>query len=347
MTNNIFSDSLLLWFDKNQRKLPWRETKDPYIIWLSEVILQQTRVAQGLPYFEKFAHRFPTIADLAKAEEDEILKMWQGLGYYSRARNMLKTAKQVVKSGYPFPTEYKELILLKGIGEYTASAIASFSSNEKVAVVDGNVYRVLSRYFGIEEPIDSTLGKKTFKETAINLLPTTNCNTYNQAIMEFGALQCKPKSPDCSMCPLALNCLALKNSKVNELPIKAKKQKKKKIELQYIVFKFQQYVMIRQRKGLGVWEGLYDFPSIETNLKITDELLLEKASTAFNVPELNLVRTGKKFKHVLSHIDYVATFWEAHMDTKQPVEIPNCKWIKIDQIGEFPVSRLVEKYLEA
>jgi A/G-specific adenine glycosylase len=345
MRSNFFTESLLNWFENNERNLPWRQTKDPYIIWLSEVILQQTRVAQGLPYFLKFAKRFPKVNDFAIAEEDEILKLWQGLGYYSRARNMLKTAQLIVEKGAGFPSTYHELIQLKGIGEYTASAIASFSANEKVAVVDGNVYRVLSRYFGIHDAIDQTIGKKNFKKVAEQLLPAANSDQYNQAIMEFGALQCKPKRPDCSTCPLSINCIALKGNTIDQLPFKSKKQTKKKINLHYLVFKNDENILIRQRRGLGVWEGLYDFAAIEITEKISHDEVLKYSEETFGFTINKIKEPAITYKHLLSHIVYQASFWEIEINSSSKV-IDNYTWIDQTLIGNYPVSRLVEKYLE-
>ena len=345
MRNNFFTETLLIWFENNQRNLPWRQTKDPYIIWLSEVILQQTRVAQGLPYFLKFVDRFPAVKDFAAAEEDEVLKLWQGLGYYSRARNMLKTAQLVVKSDKNFPSTYKDLIQLKGIGEYTASAIASFSSNEKVAVVDGNVYRVLSRYFGIHDAIDQNSGKKNFKNVAEQLLPSVHNDQYNQAIMEFGALQCKPKRPDCSTCPLSVNCIALKEQTIDQLPYKSKKLKKKKINLHYLVFTNDENILIRQRRGLGVWEGLYDFASLEMTGKISQDKILQYSKETFDFTITEILEPITSYKHILSHIEYQASFWELTIDSDSG-KTEKFKWIKRSSIGDYPVSRLVEKYLE-
>lgn len=226
-----FTHELLKWYAQNGRDLPWRATKDPYAIWLSEVILQQTRIAQGHSYWERFMQQWPQVNDLAAATEDEVLRAWQGLGYYSRARNLHTAAKQIAELGH-FPTTYNEIIKLKGVGEYTAAAIASIAYNEAVAVVDGNVYRVLARYFGIDTPIDTTEGKKTFRAMAQAHLSTTEPAAYNQAIMDFGAIQCTPKSPDCSACPLVETCFAYQNHKIDLLPTKSKKIKQRERKFQ-------------------------------------------------------------------------------------------------------------------
>ncbi len=247
--------------------MPWRETSDPYCIWLSEIMLQQTRIEQGLPYYLAFTNAYPSIFDLANASEEEVLKLWQGLGYYSRARNLHATAKYIAfELNGKFPETYEGLLKLKGVGDYTASAIASISYNEPVAVVDGNVYRVLSRYFDIDTPINSTAGIKEFKLLAKELLDKEDPATYNQAIMEFGALQCKPQSPLCNTCPLSASCLALKNNKISMLPVKLKKGKIKKRYFNYLVFQSEENkTILEKRSGKGIWEGLYQFPLIETD----------------------------------------------------------------------------------
>lgn len=260
-----FQNEIIKWYKVNKRELPWRKTTDAYVIWLSEIILQQTRVEQGLPYFNKFLANFPTVKSFAAATEIQVLKLWQGLGYYSRGRNMLFTAKQVVDLHQGvFPVQYDELIKLKGIGEYTAAAISSFSNNQEKAVVDGNVFRVLARYFGIDEAINSTSGKKLFADLAQSLIEGQNPAIYNQAMMEFGALQCKPKSPACNICPIQLGCYAFKNNKVNVLPIKLKKVKVKKRWFNYFVGIKDGFILTKQRKPGDVWQQMFDFPLIET-----------------------------------------------------------------------------------
>jgi A/G-specific adenine glycosylase len=259
-----FAHELLTWYPNNKRDLPWRDIDNPYFIWLSEVILQQTKVAQGMPYYLRFVENYPTIGAMAAAEEKDILRLWQGLGYYSRARNMHQTA-QIIVNEYDsnFPNTYKTLKKLKGIGDYTASAIASFAFGEKVAVLDGNVFRVLARVFGVEEDIMSTKGKKVFAELAKSLLPNQQTNTYNQAIMEFGALYCKPSSPDCPNCILRDSCVAFASKKQDILPIKAKKTVAKKRYLHYLVFEFENKLLLKERNAGDVWQGLYDFVLVE------------------------------------------------------------------------------------
>src|ERR1700742_1316502 len=243
-----FSDELVQWYLKNKRDLPWRNTTDAYVIWLSEIILQQTRVEQGLPYFHRFIDKYPDVRSFAAADEGDILNLWQGLGYYSRGRNMLKTARQVVeKVGGEFPVEYKQLIGLKGIGEDTAAAISSFAANEARAVVDGNVFRVLARYFGISEPINSTKGKKLFQGIANDLLSKEHPGLHNQAMMEFGAMLCKPKNPDCAICPVREGCYALKNDMINSLPQKLKKIKIKERYFNYLLVTDGDNILMNKR----------------------------------------------------------------------------------------------------
>ncbi|WP_179349315.1 A/G-specific adenine glycosylase [Winogradskyella pacifica] len=268
-----FNHKLINWYSDKKRDLPWRETSNPYYIWLSEIILQQTQVKQGLPYYNAFITQYPTIFDLANASETSILKLWQGLGYYSRARNLHFTAKHIVNElNGKFPDTYNDLLKLKGVGDYTASAIASIAFNEVAAVVDGNVYRVLSRYFGIETPINSTLGIKEFKSLASTLIDRHQPATYNQAIMEFGAIQCKPKNPDCSVCPFQDSCVALQNQMVDVLPVKLKKTKVTVKYFNFLVFMDpNKKTLFEKRTKKGIWQHLYQFPLIESEKSLTPE----------------------------------------------------------------------------
>lgn len=283
------SQILQSWYQDNHRSLPWRETKDAYRIWLSEVILQQTRVVQGYDYYVRFVQTFPTVRDLANATEDEVLKLWQGLGYYSRARNLHKAARQVLELHQgEFPTRYAELIGLAGVGPYTAAAIASFSSDEAVAVVDGNVYRVLSRQMDIETPIDSTQGQKEFQALADTLLDRKKPGRHNQAIMEFGALQCTPTSPLCETCPLLAKCLAHENGTISIRPVKARRVKVRERHLHYYLFKYNEELWVHQRGAGDIWQGLWEFvlfegeprpdlpqePSFSLRHQLTHQLLL-------------------------------------------------------------------------
>lgn len=260
-----FAHELLNWYQQNKRDLPWRHTTNPYVIWLSEIILQQTRVEQGLPYFHRFLEKYPSVDDFANASEDDILKLWQGLGYYSRGRNMLKTAQLIQQQfGGHFPTAYHDLIKLKGIGEYTAAAISSFAVNEARAVVDGNVYRVLARYFGIAEPINSTKGKKIFQQLADEVLNKEQPGLHNQAMMEFGAMLCKPKNPACGICPVRLGCEAFKHNAINQLPVKLKTVKIKERFFNYFLVIQNNHILMHKRTGNDIWTGLYDLPLVET-----------------------------------------------------------------------------------
>ena len=258
-----FSATIMAWYAEHQRELPWRQTKDPYAIWLSEIILQQTRVAQGLPYFERLITAFPTVRDLAEAPEASLLRLWQGLGYYSRARNLQKAAQMVMRDFKgSFPQTYDEIILLPGVGPYTAAAIASFAFDEAKAVVDGNVYRVLSRVFAVETDIASSSARGVFTSLAQSLIPTQDPATFNQAIMEFGALQCTP-APDCSVCPVAIFCQSNTTKRVAEFPIKTKKTKVKEIEMNYLVIEQNGQLLVRERTEKGIWKGLWEFYLIE------------------------------------------------------------------------------------
>ncbi|WP_396195232.1 A/G-specific adenine glycosylase [Flavobacterium sp.] len=314
-----FSKSLIQWYLQNKRDLPWRNTIDPYHIWLSEIMLQQTRVAQGLPYYLRFTDAFPTVFDLAEASEEEVLKLWQGLGYYSRARNLHKTAQQIAfELDGEFPKTYTELLKLKGIGEYTAAAIASFSYNENVSVVDGNVYRVLSRYFDVETDIASSGAKKEFTQLASELLPNGQANLFNQAIMEFGALQCVPKNPDCANCIFNDSCLALQQKKVAELPVKSKKIKVKTRFFSYLVFRDEaNNTIIEKRTQKGIWHNLYEFPLIETDHEITNfqlEELLQKQPLADN-KMLSISRFNSDLiVHKLTHQHLNIHFWEVKLE---------------------------------
>ncbi len=285
-----------------KRDLPWRHTKDPYLLWLSEVILQQTRVAQGLPYFLRFAERFPDVGALAGAQEDEVLRLWQGLGYYSRARNMHATAKEVMtRFEGVFPSSYHDLVSLRGIGDYTASAVASFATGEAAAVVDGNVIRVLSRLFGIQEPADTPKGKRIFKEIATEILNKSDAGLHNQAIMEFGALVCTPKKPDCLNCELAYLCEAQKIGGVNHFPVKREKKKQRDRFFTYLHFSKDGFSWVEKRDNAEIWKGLYQFPLIETDFLPSEselpELVLRKIG--FEVEGKWVV--GPKVTHILSH----------------------------------------------
>lgn len=313
-----FANSLTEWYLKNKRDLPWRNTQNPYFIWLSEIMLQQTRVAQGMPYFYSFTNAFPTVFDLANASEEQVLKLWQGLGYYSRARNLHKTAQYIASDlNGVFPNTYKELLQLKGVGAYTAAAIASFSFDENVPVVDGNVFRVLSRYFDIETDILSNSAKKEFTDLAYELIPKDNPALFNQAIMEFGALQCVPKNPNCTVCPLNGSCLALQKNKINLLPVKSKKAKAKKRYFNYIVFlDDHQNTLIQKRTDKGIWHNLYEFPLIESEQEVDLEYLIEQIPQRYFVANtiLSVAQTRTESQiHKLTHQHLYIRFWKVRV----------------------------------
>ena len=298
-----FSQEIIAWYLINKRDLPWRETNDPYIIWLSEIIMQQTRVEQGLPYFHRFAEKYPTVSDFALASEDEILKDWQGLGYYSRGRNMHHTAQMVMEehAGY-FPRDYHELLKLKGIGEYTAAAISSFSANEAKAVVDGNVFRLLSRFFGVDTPTNSTQGKKLFTSLANQVMDIENAGIYNQAAMEFGSLQCRPVKPDCSACPLRTGCVAYKSDRVNSLPVKTKGAKVRNRYFNFIVAVKDGRILMQKRGPNDIWQNLYQLPLFETEsiVNATDILTDPRFQDTFG-NEVILKSISDTVKQLLSH----------------------------------------------
>ena len=314
-----FSNRLIQWYLENKRDLPWRNTTNPYHIWLSEIILQQTRVAQGLPYYTKFIHAFPTVFDLAKASEEQVLKLWQGLGYYSRGRNLHKTAQIIAfEHNGTFPKTYTELLKLKGIGTYTAAAIASFSQKEVVPVVDGNVFRVLARYFDVETDISSASAKKEFTALANELIDSKQPDVFNQALMEFGALQCVPKSPNCSMCVFNDSCAALQKKKVDLLPVKLKKTKVTERFFNYLVLEDESgRCVMQQRTAKGIWHNLYEFPLLESEKELNEKEVKEKISTtSFLTNELISLKPydEKSVLHILSHQRLKIRFWELKVE---------------------------------
>jgi A/G-specific adenine glycosylase len=335
----------MYWYSKSKRDLPWRQTKNPYYIWLSEIILQQTQIKQGLPYYNAFVTRFPNVFKLAKAKEEDVLKLWQGLGYYSRARNLHFTAKYIVNEcNGVFPNSYKGLLQLKGVGDYTASAIASICYNEVTAVVDGNVYRVLSRYFGIETPINSSKGIKEFKQLAQELIDINNPATFNQAIMEFGAVQCKPKNPNCNACPLQDGCMALSQHKIKTLPVKINSVKVTKKHFNFLVFVSNDgRTILEKREGKGVWENLYQFPLIETlNATTTETIKIELAGFEllykkdFNISLYN----SRDIVHKLSHQHLYTKFWIITVNDLLE------EGILTSDLENYPVPVLIGNFLE-
>jgi A/G-specific adenine glycosylase len=340
-----FSKKLINWYTVNKRDLPWRNTTNPYYIWLSEIILQQTQVTQGTPYYHAFTRQFPTVFDLANANEEEVLKLWQGLGYYSRARNLHWSAKYIVNElDGVFPNTYKDILKLKGVGDYTASAIASICFNEVTAVVDGNVYRALSRIFGIETPINSTSGQKEFKALAQQLIDKKQPAIFNQAIMEFGARQCKPKNPDCSICPFKASCLALKENKIDELPVKLKKTKVTNKYFNFIVIiSKNEKTVIEQRKGSGIWQNLYQFPLIETEKSSTYNNIKSMIESLDVLEDMNFdihLYNDTDIVHKLSHQHLHTKFWIVSVDKS----IEN--GIDIFNIKDFPVPILIGNFID-
>lgn len=340
-----FSNKLVSWYQVNKRDLPWRNTANAYYIWLSEIILQQTRVAQGTPYYLAFVKAYPKVEDLANAPEDDVLKMWQGLGYYSRARNLHFTAKDIAKNyGGKFPNDYQKILKLKGVGSYTAAAITSFAFGLSYAVVDGNVIRVLSRIFGINTPFDTTIGKKQFQELAQELLLKENPSGYNQAIMEFGAMQCKPKSPDCSVCPMQDFCEAYNNNTIAALPVKSKKIKVKNRFLHFLMIEKERKVYLGKRKS-GIWQGLYEFPFLEFPDRVNAKELIfsEDWVDIFADEKVEIQSVSPEFIHVLSHQKLHAQFWKVKTND---INLKNYQLIAKEDLENYPVSRLTEKYFE-
>jgi A/G-specific adenine glycosylase len=342
----MFSERLIGWYHTKKRDLPWRKTEDPYKIWLSEVILQQTRVAQGLPYYEKFVEQYATIQALADADEKEVLRLWQGLGYYSRARNMHATAKIIVNDfGGIFPNTYDGLLKLKGIGPYTAAAIASFAFDEKVAVVDGNVYRVLARIFGVETDISSHAAKKVFEDLANKLISDDSPSVYNQAIMEFGATHCMPANPACMFCVFHYDCVANATGKQAFLPVKSKKVKVKNRFFNYFVIEKDNHFLMNPRIEKDIWSGLYDFYLLESEDKL---VALEEIENDFLQEVLSksiIKNVSENFKHILTHQRIEAKFW--HLILNDEVKISeNYHFYSLEEIEELPKPILIEKYFK-
>lgn len=343
----FFNTQIHAWYSFYKRDLPWRDTRNPYFIWLSEIILQQTRIDQGMAYYLKFTGEFPNIKDLASASEDHILKLWQGLGYYSRARNLHFTAKYIQKNYHGrFPDDYHSIRLLKGIGDYTAAAIASISFNLEFAAVDGNVYRVLSRFFGISEPIDSSSGKKEFAKLAQELIKGTEPGMHNQAIMEFGALQCIPRNPDCNQCPLKERCFAYTANTIGDLPVKNGKTQQRDRYFSYIILTDDKHTWIRQRTGKDIWKNLFEFPLLETTNE-TDIRLLpfnDLFQTEKNDHQFTILKVSDWKIHILSHQRIHYRFIEVNAKDDFGISKHLVKVNKED-IFNFAVPKLIERYL--
>ena len=344
-----FAGALMGWYARHGRDLPWRGTRDPYRIWISEVILQQTRVAQGLEYFRRFMERFPDVRTLAGAPEDEVMRYWQGLGYYSRARNLHAAAQEIVeRHGGEFPRDYAQVLALKGIGEYTAAAVCSFAWGMPYAVVDGNVYRVLSRFFGIDTPIDSGKGKAEFAELAQEVMDRRSPDVYNQAIMDFGAVQCTPKAPACLYCPLRDGCRALTEGRVEQLPVKQGKTRVKPRYFNYLDVHCGGKCLLRRREGNDIWRNLYEFPLVETAGQV-DFAALQESEEYLRLMDgagTVLVRAVTEMpKHVLSHRVIYAVFYELEVERFSPA-MGDFVQVAEEEAGRYAVSRLIDLYRE-
>jgi A/G-specific adenine glycosylase len=344
-------NKLISWYNQNKRQLPWRNSSDPYIVWVSEIILQQTRVGQGLEYFNRFVSRFPDIFSLASASEQEVLKYWQGLGYYSRARNMQITARAIVSEfNGVFPESSHELVKLKGIGPYTASAIASICFGEACPVVDGNVMRVIARYFGISLPVNSPQGQKAVFEAALQILDRGHAGTFNQAIMEFGALQCTPRRPDCLSCPLLSKCSAFHTKTVDLLPVKIKPGKPRVRHFNYLAIRHMNKqnnaeIYLHKRTGKDIWEGLYELPLIESLSAMEPDELFGSAgwTSVFGKLPLRILDYSEEYKHQLSHQTIYARFVSVQMD-EPPAGNQAWQKVEIRHLHDYPIPRLIDKY---
>lgn len=331
-----FTATLLRWYEQHGRSLPWRADSNPYAIWLSEIILQQTRIEQGLPYWERFMQRFPSVEALAAATEDDVLRLWQGLGYYSRARNLHAAARQVVAEG-GFPQTYEGLRSLKGVGDYTAAAIGSFAFNLPVAAVDGNAYRVLARHFGIDTPINTTHGKRLFAELAQSLLPERQAADFNQAMMDFGATWCTPSSPQCASCPFVETCEALHSKRVAELPVKLRKTKIKTRHLSYIYIMCKGEIAIRRRPSGDIWQGLWEVPVVEEGRSVLTSSGIYPTECAI------LLKKG--VRHVLTHRILIADFYLLELPERLPLP-DEYVWIPESAFDDYAKPRLMELLLE-
>jgi len=346
---NSISNSLIVWYTHNKRELPWRNISNPYCIWISEIILQQTRVNQGLNYYLRFIEKFPTVEILAKATEDEVMKYWQGLGYYSRARNIHKAANQIVNDFKGvFPTKHADVLKLAGIGVYTSAAICSFAYNQPYAVVDGNVYRVLSRLFALEVPIDSNQGVNIYSKLAQELLNTSQPAIHNQAIMEFGALQCVPASPNCSICPLVGVCKAYQLNMISQLPVKSQKVKVKDRFFNYFYVEFDEITFLKKRDANDIWKNLYEFPLIESDKLFNINELMEFDAFKNLFKGIDIVKIKNEsieFKHILTHRRIYAKFFNIEISNINE-NFDNITHVPKYEIDKYAVSRLIEMYLE-
>lgn len=345
-----FSSILFKWYRTNARDLPWRNTTNPYHIWVSEVILQQTRVVQGISYYNRFIECFPTIQSLAQANIDDVMRVWQGLGYYTRARNLKAGAIQVIEQyNGNLPKTYKELLRIKGLGAYSAAAIASFAFGEAVPAVDGNVYRILSRIFGIFTPIDSTSGKKEFFALANELISRTEPGRFNQALIDFGALQCTPKSPACPNCPFSAYCYAYKNNLVAVLPIKRKKKLPVERFFYYFLIKHKGHTFIKRRQENDIWHSLYEFPMIETTATLGHEQLIKRIGSLnfLSGSTVKVLSISQPIRHLLSHRTIWATFIILEIDSPNYILLNDYFMVPIDGVSHYSFPRLIDVYMAA
>jgi len=346
MDSRYFSKKVVRWYEKNKRDLPWRETKDPYRIWLSEIILQQTRVNQGLPYYLKFVDAFPSVFDLAAAPEQKVLRLWQGLGYYTRARNLHKCAKEVVaKYNGKFPKIFDELKTLPGIGDYTAAAIASISFGQAVAVVDGNVFRVLARIFGIEIPINTSEGKRVFSTLANELVSKENPDVHNQAMMEFGARFCTPRNPSCESCTFQAECYAHKNSLQQVLPVKLQLKKGRKRYFYYFAIQKGKSLLMKKREEKDIWHGLYDFVLVETKRPVDPEKLFSENESLKKFRKGKLSEISAAYKHILSHQLIYSRFIQVTLSRDVSLNGSGLKFYSLKKVAELPKPVLISKFL--
>ncbi len=341
----VFSEHILRWFDANGRDLPWRRDRQPYAIWLCEIIMQQTRIAQGLAYWERFMQAYPRVEDLAAAGEDEVLRLWEGLGYYSRARNLHTAARQIVAMG-GFPNTLEGIKSLKGVGDYTAAAIASIAFGLPAAVVDGNVYRVLARYFGIETPVGSTAAKKEFTALAQSLLPGDRPGDFNEGMMDFGAMVCTPASPDCRLCPLREGCFAHRNNRIEALPVKKESGTVKERFLTYIYIRSKGRVAIRKRPAGDIWQGLWEPFLIETPASQAQSAARERAAAVLPAWAAGAGLLREKVRHQLTHRTLYADFYLLETDTRPPLS-DDYRWIKETELDRYAKPRLIEILLES
>ena len=350
MNKSLFAKKIITWYEENKRSLPWRETKDPYKIWLSEVILQQTRVAQGLSYYHRFVDQYPTVQSLADAKEQDVLRLWQGLGYYTRARNLHKGAKKIVDEyKRVFPSTFIDLQKIPGIGSYTAAAISSISFREKVAVVDGNVFRVLARIFGVTEDILSNQGRVVFSKLANELIPAENPDIFNQAMMEFGALQCTPKNPACEVCIFKKQCFAYAHDLQMVLPVKKQKQKIRKRYFHYAVIMQGKKILMHQRETKDIWQGLFDFYLIETAIPSETDKLIRKDHLLKKLSRISFSKVSPVYKHVLSHQHLFASFIKLEANDNAditPLLDAGYKFYSMSSVAKLPKAVLISRFLE-